>query len=69
VISGGKATLAAEEIQSTFETVCLAISHYLGFRQSELLEMDYQQFYRHYVRAYARQKQEEAEIEKLKNRK
>ncbi len=69
ILSGGKATLAAEEMQTTFETVCLSISHYLGFRESELLAMDYRAFYRNYVRAYSKQKAEEREIEKLRNNK
>ena len=69
IVTGKKASLAAEEIQNTFETVCISISHYLGFRESELLAMDYQAFYRHYVRAYGKQKAEEREIEKLRNNK
>ena len=69
VLTGGTVTIAAEEMQSTFETVCLSISHYLGFRESELLAMDYQAFYRHYVRAYTKQKAEGREIEKLRNNK
>ena len=69
VFTGKKATIAVEEMQNTFETVCLSISHYLGFRESELLAMDYRAFYRHYVRAYGKQKAEEREIEKLRNNK
>ena len=68
-MTGKVATLAAEEMQTTFETVCLSISHYLGFRESELLAMDYRAFYRNYVRAYSKQKAEEREIEKLRNNK
>ena len=69
MFTGKKATMAVEEMQNTFETVCLSISHYLGFRESELLAMDYRAFYRNYVRAYNKQKAEEREIEKLRNNK
>lgn len=69
IVTEKKASLASEEIQTTFETVCLSISHYLAFRESELLAMDYKAFYRHYVRAYGKQKAEEREIEKLRNNK